>query len=124
MQLILRALVAARDLHAAERLAPTLSRLLAEATATARRAVNIASVTPYPREPGWYECDLRIDSATLDTARALQRAVTLGWTPPRLEDALLQTEHEEALSVVWNAGAHPPLLDTAVQWAELLLVHD
>lgn len=123
MRLILRAFVPAANTSAAAAIGRRLVGALAAVAGVDAAAIALA-IDPHTRRQGFRECDLRIAPATLATTRAVVASAAAGWTPARIDDALLSTDHDEDLSIVWNRGAHPPLLDASVHWAELLLVHD
>lgn len=62
--------------------------------------------------------------ATLDDVRALMAIASHGWTPARVEDALLRTEVDEDASCVWNRSDGCSWLLPEVVWAELAYQHD
>lgn len=62
--------------------------------------------------------------ATLDDVRVLMALVPQGWSPARVEDALLQLAVDEDGSWVWNRSERCHWLLPEVAWAELAYQHD
>ncbi len=96
----------------------------AEASDVARRLAGVLQAwAPAPsgppgqywKIPEWYEHTLELRPATRATFDAIVALAQDGWTPLDLE-----TE----MNAVWNPRAGATFLLPAVQWAELLLVHD
>ncbi len=77
----------------------------------------------YWKLPELYEHSLQLDSAGLEHVRLLVAMLPGAWTPARIEDALLQTDEDEDLSMVWCRTPGSVFLLPEVQWVEVRLIH-
>ena len=77
----------------------------------------------YWKLPELFEHTLQVDAADIEHVRALVTTLPGAWTPARVEDALLQVEQHEDLSMVWCRIPGAAFLLPEVQWVEVRLVH-